>query len=384
LVHPFEYQQSYESRLVCELLKQELLLISGVEIISVNPSEFLSEVTQSVPGLRHAARILERLTLSPMLLRMRLDKIEQKARKQKRDFSVLLSDQSLGTLTHALTGYKILIFVHSLADFHAVQGGLGQPKGYQGRFEARMNTAGLIAAEGFITPTQTVMRELDSLSVGAQKRTIVAPLPLRHCIASKQELDTRLANLWRTRGIFPPPYILHCGSAHWNNNRSALIYLCSELKKTRPVAPSLVFAGEEPSREEGSLIESTGISFYHFSEPSQQDVETLLHGAICLAEIPALDGLGYHALQALDLGTPIAITQTDTLMETLSEAAAIITPVPTQDNVEEWSKESAKAVGQLLDMPEEDKANMAQEALSYTSGFTEQRFQGAIAKALEG
>jgi hypothetical protein len=323
------------------------------------------------------------MTISPVLLRAKLAGIEKIAAKQKRDFLVVMGSQSLGILMHALSGYRVYVYVHGLADFYAAHGKYGQSLGKSSAFESRANLAGCLPAEGFLVPSQSVMRELEPLALNISKRASVISLPVSPPVIGESEIVSSINNVWRQQGVIPPNYILHCGSSNWNENRISLVYLCSHLKKSRPNAPALVWAGEEPSQEEEALIKSTGITFYHFRSPTQQDYEALIRGARCLADVPLASSEALFATQAVAIGTPLIITQVDSLLERLSEAAAASIPVFQPEQVEAWSQEVSVAITALLDATEEERLLWTQEAMKHVDRLTTQRFQKDLIAALK-
>ena len=386
LITPFSYQPFKSIRMLCEQIST-VLTDKQTEVITITPPSFLGAISEGVPAAHRVLSAFERLTFSPMLLRLHLQRLERRAAYDKRDFLVLLSDQSLAIMGNALTGFKVVTFVSDLIAMRAALenlDGSGGKSSYGQRFAQRATLSGLHASSSYITPSVATAGDLANYLPASSARVAVAPLPLFNPVKplDPAELSRRSNELWRAHGIIPPPYILCMGSSAWYKNRPGVIRIAAELKKLTPTAPALVFAGTAPTPEEETLIKDLGVHFYHFGDFSPDDLNTLYSGAECLLMPSFIEGFGCPAMEALASGTPLVITDTSSLMEYFAPAAAIVLPTPSTETLETWAAEGAKEIQGLLDLPAEEKQKIIVHGIAHASAFTPQRFREGILRAL--
>lgn len=383
LVEPFAHQPFHSIRQLCTLLARELST-AGAEVISITPAAPFSTLLKPLPHVQRVAGVIERLTLSPALLRAQLLGLQKKTRQLKRDFVVLLSDQSLGIMAGALGSFPCLCFVSDLISTRAAAGEFSQPGGFGQRFVQNATLAGLHSCEGFITPSRSTAQDLQRFIPGSAQRTTVAPLPLASPFApiDPAELPSRQNALWRTQNLLPRRYFLHVGAAAWYKNRPGLLHLMAELKKLTAAPPALVLAGAPLTFEEKSLIHYHSLEVVSFENLNSTELNTLYAGAEALLLPSYFEGFGWPALEALACGTPLVITDTSSLAEHFSSAAALILPTPAPAQLPAWAAEFAPALLELLELPPESRAHLSAHGIAHAAHFSADDFRAGLTRAL--
>ena len=386
LVTPFEYQPFHSIRQLCGLISQELSS-ANVEVVSITPQGFLAPMTVQWPAVHRCVSVIERLGLSSAILRTQVQQLAHKARSLKRDFVVLLSDQSLGLMAGILSDFPTVAFVSDLIAARAAAGDfadLGQSSTFGRRFVQRATLAGLASVKGFITPSTATANDLARFIPGSLPRTTVTALPLANSLAplSAEELSSRQNLLWRQLNMLPRRYFLHVGSSAWYKNRPGVLHLMAELKKTTPTPPAIVFVGAEFTTEEKTLISHAQLEAYHFSQLSSQELNTLYNGAEALLMPSFIEGFGWPALEALAAGTPLVITDTSSLFEHFSAAAALTLPIPTADTLPAWAAQSAPLLLQLLQLSPEERQALTHLGQQHAQAFSLENFREGLLKAL--
>ena len=384
LIEPFDYQPFHSIRQLCGLLARELST-AGFEVVSITPTAPLTTLTTVAPAVQRAVSVFERLTLSPALLRARLTSLEKRARQLKRNFIVLLSDQSLGIMAGALSGFKVACFVSDMISVRAAAGDFGQPSSFGRRFVQRATLTGLHSCDRFITPSRSTQNDLEAFIPGSGMRSSVAPLATAHAFSplATDELTTQQNALWRTKNLLPPSYFLHVGSSAWYKNRFGVLHLIAALKKLTPASPALVFAGAHLTLEEKSLIAEKSLNVLVFENLNATELNTLYCGAEALLMPSFIEGFGWPALEALSCGTPIVITDTSSLAEHFSDAAAAVLPTPSPAELPAWAAAHAGSLLDILELSREGRAAIAQQGISHALRFSAENFRTALVTALE-
>lgn len=385
LITPFDYQPFHSIRQLCSVLTAQLQIL-GAEVISVTPSGPLGSITKTVPSIHRGLAAWERLTYSPAMLRLKLQALERKAKQLKREFVVLLSDQSLGVMAGSLSGFHVIGFVSDLIAPRAAFGDFGQPSTFGRRFVQQANLTGLKNCNAFLCPSRSTANDLARILPGTAERIFTAPLPLPSSFAPVEpdDLDSRQAQLWRQKNLLPQAYFLHVGSGAWYKNRPSLIHLIAELKKLTPTPPALVFAGAPPTSDELALASQLNIIIHSFTQLSTADLNTLYNGAEALLMPSTAEGFGWPALEALACGTPLVITDTPALSENFSTAAALIFPTADSANLAPWAAEMAPSLLQLLQLSADDRQSIIEQGITHArENFTEKNFRETLQKAIE-
>lgn len=385
LIEPFAHQPFHSIRQLCALISRQLSA-AGIEVISLTPSAPLAALLEPFPAAQRAVSLAERLTLSPTLLRTKLLRMQKQAKELKRDFIVLLSDQSLGLLAGALNGFPRIAFVSDLIAARAALGQFDQPTGFGRRFVQNATLAGLNSCEGFITPSVATAADLQAFLPGSAQRTTIAPLCLAHELppVDNEELAERQNALWRTQNLLPRRYVLHVGSAAWYKNRAGAIHLMGELKKLTPTPPALVFAGAAPTLQEKSLAAAHRVELFGFENMTATQINTLMRAAQALCMPSYIEGFGWPALEALACGTPLIITDTSSLAEHFEGAAALVLPTPEPGELDTWAAQHAAALRQVLDWPAPAQEAATQKGLTIAQNFSQEHFRAQLLHALAG
>ncbi|MBD3281734.1 glycosyltransferase, partial [Candidatus Uhrbacteria bacterium] len=125
-------------------------------------------------------------------------------------------------------------------------------------------------------------------------------------------------------------FVLCMGSVEPRKNVAMLIRAWKKAKQKSAQAPDLVVAGangwkfEDVEAEIKSLSATEDQFFYRFRSVTDEQKRTLLLAAGMVA-VPSLDeGFGLVALEAMQAGTPVAVSDRGALPEVVGEAGMVI------------------------------------------------------------
>ncbi len=390
LIEPFEYQPFRSIRLLCSLMAEELSRgRSGapVEVINVTPPSFLGDLTLGVPQIHRAVALFERLFFSSLILRIKLSSLRKKAQKEKRHFVVFLSDQSLGFLATALTGFRVCSFISDLTALRVTLDDFaGLPKSTFGqRFSQQMNLSGLRNCACAVCPSEATAADAKRFLPQLASRVSVAPLCLNYPYAPlpPEELRLRQEALWRKKGVLPRAYLLYMGSSAWYKNREGIVHLCAELKKLTPTPPALVFAGTAMDASELAIAQKGGVEVYSFPDVSNAEMQALYCGAEAFLLLSFNEGFGWPALEALACATPLIITDNSSLKTCFATGASVILETPRPDEIETWAQANAPKLLAYLNASLEERAALIAKGLALAKGFTPEAFRESLLNALE-
>ena len=385
LIEPFDYQPFRSIRQLTEILKQELIN-AGAEVEIVSPFSFLGDITEYWPKVQRVVGAFERITLSAMALRWHLSSLQKKAKKAKREFVVLLSDQALGCLGHSLNDITTLAFVSDLTALRSVYGEFGYRHNFAQRFSQNLNFSGLQHCKAFITPSLSTAQDLARFLPASKDHTTVAPLPLASAFSPVEsiELSRQLSILWRKLNILPRAYFLQLGTSAWYKNRKGTIDLVGALKKINPTAPALVFSGVAATDEELAMAKSLNVEIYSFTGLTNAEHNALYCGAEALLMPSFNEGFGWPALEALACGTPLVISDTPALAEHFGAAASLILPTPNPaEPTTDWGQKFAPDLNELLSLDEPTKNEIRTAGISHAARFSPEYFRQQVYNALQ-
>jgi glycosyltransferase involved in cell wall biosynthesis len=198
------------------------------------------------------------------------------------------------------------------------------------RARRRLPTMTRIAAH-IITDSESVKREIsEHLHVAPEKITAV-PLAPRRAFQPVAEAVARVA---RQRLGVEDEFILFVGTVEPRKNLLTLVRACDELLRATSLCPQLVIAGQK-----GWLTDE----LFAYVEQSALKERILFTGYIADEDLAALysscrvsiypslyEGFGLPPLEAMACGAPVITSRIPVIMETVADAARLITPTDVQ------------------------------------------------------
>lgn len=384
IIAPYAYQPFRSINQLAQLLCDQFQNI-GCSASIVRPPSLFGDLSEGSGKLHQVLAGTERMMLSPARFAGKMAALKKSLKKQNKELIIVLSDQGLSHLVTGINNIKVVQVVNDLIAIRAANGEFDIPSSWAQRFSQSLNLNGLRYSNNFLVFSEAskadLLRYVPSIDSAKVK---VAPLFAAHPYEPMplDRLEALQGELWRSFKLSPQPYFLHVGSSAWYKNREGLIRLVGQLKKLRGNIPALVFAGAAPTQEMLELVEQNDIEFYHFANPSDEELNALYTGALATIMPSFVEGFCWPALEALQSASPLIISQTPCLEGGFGEASAIILPDPTGWDPHEWAQGCAPLLEDLLEVDDEVLDQVVQEGLAHAQQFNENRFAQTLQQLL--
>lgn len=202
-------------------------------------------------------------------------------------------------------------------DLIAVRSALGEYPRHETRWSGRRLQQwilqGIRQAHYIACDSQATREDVLAVAGVEPSRTAVHYIGLNHPYApmTMAEAQPRLARLFASAGGIPPDgYLLHVGGDPWYKNRTGLIRMYAALKRLKPDAPMLVFAGRPLSRESLQAVTESGLekSVLCLTDCANEDLRALYAHAALFVFPSHEEGFGWPIIEAQACGCRVAVT----------------------------------------------------------------------------
>jgi glycosyltransferase involved in cell wall biosynthesis len=217
-------------------------------------------------------------------------------------------------------------------------------------------------ASKIITATESVKREIcEHLRVSPDKIAVTPYAPRRSFrpVPSQETVETR-----RRLGV-EDEFILFVGTIEPRKNLLTLARAFDEIMRRTEQRPQLVIAGREGwlVDEFYSFIEQAGIRdrMLFTGYVAEEDLRALYSSCLVTVYPSLYEGFGLPPLEAMACGAPVITSSIQTILETVGEAARVVTPTDHQG--------LARAILELLEN-EEERARLSSAGLKRAAEFS--------------
>ncbi len=268
------------------------------------------------------------------------------------DTVFVFTDQALGPWVPLVRHRPHVVHLN---DFLAIRSALGEfpqnPTSWSGRVYQSLIRRGLAKGKHFIAISEKTRSDLMRLVCSDPTKSQTVHLGLNYAYHPMDRERALQVLPFEARNTHPENgFLLHVGGNQWYKNRLGvlLMYEAYAERTSTPLPLWMVGAPFTPElRKQAELAMSRGGQVYFFSGWSDE----ALCGAYSLARLllfPSLaEGFGWPIAEAMACGCPVITTDEAPMTEVGGSTALYIPPLK-EETAEQWSKEGALRVEQLL------------------------------------
>ncbi|SHG17292.1 Glycosyltransferase involved in cell wall bisynthesis [Arenibacter palladensis] len=349
------------------------MLKRGHDVEIWGPKLYLSN--HNLPdGLKKWLRYIDQFVIFPLWFKI-------KSKDLPSSTLYVLIDQALGIWMPLLKNKRHVVHCH---DFIALKSALDRinenPTSWTGKIYQKLILKGFSKSNCFISISKNTQEELIQFlnkkpALHAQVYNAIDPLFIpgssdvaRNAIGKYLELDVKNG------------YILHVGGNTFYKNRVGVVELYNSWRNMTKSKLPLLMVGSAP---DANLIE-------HFeASPFQKDIYFLVkvddmlllkayQGASVFVFPSLTEGFGFPIAEAMAVGCPVMTTDEAPMNEVGGTAAVYIRSCQNKEGVGAWAKESAKVLEKVLQLTEEERANMVLKGLANAQRFGEDRISDEV------
>lgn len=303
--------------------------------------------------------------------------VRKQLKKQASDILYVFADQALGPWVPLVNHLPHVVHVHDLLALRSALGDIPEnPTSFTGKVYQNYIRHGFRQAKHFISISNKTRDDLHRFGRASDKSSVVVYNGLNYPYApmsSEQALDCLLhAGLPAT----PNGMLLHLGGSQWYKNLAGVIALYGEYVRLHcaqsDTAPLPLWCiCPPPSATINELIHEL---------PKQAKVmffQGLDNKTLCATYsyaraflFPSLaEGFGWPLVEAQACGCPV-LTTNDAPMNEIAGPSAIYLPrLKSDDNIEQWAKQGASSLYELVNLPSEKRESIVQKCLAWTEQF---------------
>jgi glycosyltransferase involved in cell wall biosynthesis len=289
------------------------------------------------------------------------------------DTLFVFTDNALGPWVPLV--HKRLHVIHC-HDFMAQLSALGEIEenktSWSGRRYQEFIKRGYSKGKNFISVSNKTKHNLHKLLPSPPKLSEVVYNGLNYPFKPSNPLTSR-DKLGRKLGFdLNLGFILHVGGNMWYKNRTGVIEIYTKWRKTQDQKVPLLLLGEAPDHLLKEVYRNSSyVNDIHFvTNCDNVDVNNAYSGALVFL-FPSLDeGFGWPIAEAMASGCPVITTKEPPMTEVAGSAAYFIRRKPSEESqVNEWIKESAEVLAEVMNLSLEVKNNLVQAGLENSRRF---------------
>lgn len=303
--------------------------------------------------------------------------VRKQLKKQTADTLYVFADQALGPWVPLVKHLPHVVHVHDLLALRSALGDIPEnPTSFTGKLYQRYIRQGFQQAKHFISISNKTRDDLHRFSQASHDSSIVVYNGLNYPyspVSSEQALACLTqAGLPAT----PDGMLLHLGGSQWYKNIAGVIGLYGEYVKLHCAGSAseplpLWCISPPPSESTKALINTlpkqAKVMFFQ-----GLDNETL-RAAYSLARaflFPSLaEGFGWPLIEAQACGCPVLTTNDAPMNEIAGPSATYIPQLNTGDDIEQWAKQGAVSLYELLNLSAEARKSIVEKSIAWTTQF---------------
>lgn len=180
-------------------------------------------------------------------------------------------------------------------------------------------------------------------------------------------------------------YILHVGGNQFYKNKKGVIKIYLHWRKTKKIQIPLLLVGAPPNLEVKKLTTESDFSedIHFLTNISDHMLRTIYQGAGVLL-FPSLDeGFGWPIAEAMASGCPVITTNQPPMNEVGGKSCFYIPPNPNESCENQWIKESATVLDQVLKLSEKERREVIAMGILNAQRFNTRKTMKRIASIYE-
>lgn len=296
--------------------------------------------------------------------------------RQAPDTLFVMADQALGPWVPLVKHRPLVVHVHDLLALRSALGEIPEnPTGFTGRLYQRYIRRGFAQARHFICISQRTRDDLARVGGVAREASEVVYNGLNQRFAPTPPAEAR--SLLRRAGLPVPEHglLLHVSGNQWYKNVAGVLRLYAHHARTHAHPLPLWLVGvQQTDAVRAALAEVPPQGSVHFLHGIDH---AMLQAAYSLARalvFPSLaEGFGWPIVEAQACGCPVLTTDDAPMNEIGGPQSVYLPRLRSNDDMQAWAVEGARALGDLLDEPPKAARERAAACLAWSRRFEADR-----------
>jgi len=322
----------------------------GYEVAVYSPEPHFFKLP--LPGpLKKWMGYIDQFVLFPAIVKKRI--------KAQTNTLYVFTDHALGIWVPITKHLPHVVICHDFLAQRSAKGDIRQnPTGWSGRVYQQLIHKGYTTGANFISVSKKTQQDLHRFLGKIPAMSTVVYNGLNNNFTVIDVKVARQALSEKTGITIPNGYILHVGGNQWYKNRTGVVKIYNEWRKTFNNDLPLLLIGAPSSHDLDLEIEASPYcsSIYTLCDIDDRHVNMAYSGAAALLFPSYAEGFGWPIVEAMAAGCPVITTNEAPMTEVGGEAAAYI-PVQSLGDVKigMWAKEAAKVLDQVVSLPEAER-----------------------------
>jgi glycosyltransferase involved in cell wall biosynthesis len=285
--------------------------------------------------------------------------IVKKRIKNHKDTLYIFTDHALGMWVPIIKHLPHVIICHDFLAQRSAKGGIPQnPTGWSGRIYQQLICNGYVKGANFISVSKKTQQDLHGFlgKTPAMSKVVYNGLNNNFTVIDVEISRQSLSK--KTRIDLCNGYVLHVGGNQWYKNRTGVVKIYNEWRKTYNNDVPLLLIGSLPSPALDGEIEDSPYraSIYALTDIDDGYVNMAYSGASALLFPSYAEGFGWPIAEAMAAGCTVITTNEAPMTEVGGEAAIYIPVQPLDDHqVDIWAKKAARILNRVISLPDTER-----------------------------
>ena len=352
----------------------DYMISRGHHVTIWSPESLLANLVKS-DKIKKWLGYIDQYIIFPIAIRKRLP-------QQSSDTLYVFTDHAQGPWVPIVKNKKHIIHCH---DFLAQKSALNEieenPTSWTGRLYQKIIFNGYSTGKNFISISQKTRNDLHNLIHYIPTSSTI----IHNSISDNfTQVESKVAreNLRKMfNSVLDNGYILHVGGNQWYKNKIGVIEIYDRWRSEYKFNIPLILVGEKLS---GKVLDTYSNSTYKenihlISGITDQVLNWLYSGATALLFPSLAEGFGWPIAEAMACGCPVITTNEAPMTEVAGHAAFLISRRPIKNNaVDEWTKDSAHMLNQVVQMLPNKRIEVIKRGLEQIKKFNRESILSKI------
>jgi glycosyltransferase involved in cell wall biosynthesis len=298
--------------------------------------------------------------------------VRKQLKTQAPDTLFVFCDQALGPWVPLVNDKPHVVHVHDLLALRSALGDAPEnPTGWTGRCYQRYIRNGFRRARHFISISNKSRDDLHRFGRVSPITSEVVHNGLNYPYAAMPDGEAR--KTLKQAGLPVPAagMLLHVSGNQWYKNVPGVIRLYARYAQTRLDPLPLWLVGPYPEEKLQAAMdevpEQGKVMFFHGLDTIALQAAYSLSRAFLFPSLA--EGFGWPIIEALACGCPVITTAEPPMNEVGGTVARYLPRLRAKDDVQDWAKNGADVLLELLSLDEAGRASLAAEGIAWAKRF---------------
>jgi glycosyltransferase involved in cell wall biosynthesis len=290
---------------------------------------------------------IDQYLIFPLEVKLKLSNVAK-------DTLFVFADQALGPWVPLVKNRKHVVHCHDFLALKSAQGQVEEnPTSFTGKLYQNYIRSGFSNGKNFISISEKTQKDLHNFHLGKIESSVVCYNGLNRFFNVLPPKESRSLLQDKLNILLFMGYILHIGGNQYYKNRKGVVEIYDSWRDKFNKKIPLLLIGSEPSDELSIVYQKSKFKedIYFITNLSDEYINLLYSGAICLL-FPSLDeGFGWPIIEAMASGCPVLTTNKAPMTEVGGKAAFYIDRRPSEEiYCKKWAQNSASKLNKIVEL----------------------------------